>query len=114
MLLSGAQKRKRANENEQKNLHVESMTRPLTDFFLRTAEKVNPVQSVCQSSETTRELYLLLVSEAGSVVVARPDFHYDVAFSQLKGVEKPIRSVMLHKRLDSLLGLRTEANILRK
>lgn len=63
--LSGAQKRKRAKENEQKNLSVVAKTGKLTDFFLQTAEKDDPDQNQCQSSETASEsIYLLHQKQA--------------------------------------------------
>lgn len=80
--LSGAQKRKRAKENEQNNLSVVAKTGKLTDFFLQTAEKDDPDQNQCQSSETASESNLSPSSETGSVG-ARPDFHDDVAHDEV-------------------------------
>ncbi|KAL8221311.1 UNVERIFIED_CONTAM: hypothetical protein K2H54_065476 [Gekko kuhli] len=80
--LSGMQKRKCAKENEQKNLSVVAKTGKLTDFFLQTAEKDNPDQNQCQSSETGSESNLSPSSETGSVG-ARPDFHDDVAHDEV-------------------------------
>ena len=71
--LSGAQKRKRAKENEQKTSAIVAKTKKLTDFFTQRMENDDVEQSSINLHMQTSESNLTHLSETNSID-ARPAF----------------------------------------
>ena len=71
--LSGAQKRKRAKENEQKTSAIVAKTKKLTDFFTQRMENDDVEQSSINLHMQTSESSLTHLSETNSID-ARPAF----------------------------------------